>query len=154
MQTFLPYPDFKKSAQALDWRRLGKQRVECKQIVKALRGDSKGWSNHPATTMWRGYEKALALYWLEMCREWKSRGYNDNLGVEAEAMLMELNDQPLVLPWWLGNDNFHSSHRSNLIRKDAVFYGAHGWTENGEQEYRWPKPGKRLELGTTRRKAA
>jgi len=32
MQTFLPYADFKESAQCLDYRRLGKQRVEAKQI--------------------------------------------------------------------------------------------------------------------------
>ena len=34
MQTFLPYPDFVKSAQCLDYRRLGKQRVEAKQILE------------------------------------------------------------------------------------------------------------------------
>lgn len=150
MQTFLPYRDFRKSAQALDWKRLGKQRVECKQIVKALRGGSKGWSNHPATVMWRGYEKALAMYWREMCAEWKFRGYNDNLGVEAEAMLKELEDQPLVMPWWLGNEEFHSSHRSNLLRKDGEFYGKYGWSEGNDQEYRWPRPDGYLQLGTSR----
>lgn len=36
MQTFLPYPDFIRSAQCLDNRRLGKQRVECLQILKTL----------------------------------------------------------------------------------------------------------------------
>lgn len=36
MQTFLPFPDFKQSAQCLDNKRLGKQRVECLQILKAL----------------------------------------------------------------------------------------------------------------------
>lgn len=36
MQTFLPYPDFKKSAQCLDYQRLGKQRLECKQILQTL----------------------------------------------------------------------------------------------------------------------
>ena len=33
MQTFLPYPDMIKSAKALDYKRLGKQRVEAKQII-------------------------------------------------------------------------------------------------------------------------
>ena len=36
MQTFLPYPDFARSAQALDMRRLGKQRVEVLQILGTL----------------------------------------------------------------------------------------------------------------------
>ena len=42
MQTFLPYPDFTQSAKTLDYRRLGKQRVEAWQILNALRGVSKG----------------------------------------------------------------------------------------------------------------
>lgn len=40
MQTFLPYPDFKKSLQALDYRRLGKQRVEAYQIIRFLKATS------------------------------------------------------------------------------------------------------------------
>lgn len=36
MQTFLPYPDFKKSASVLDNKRLGKQRLECLQILRTL----------------------------------------------------------------------------------------------------------------------
>ncbi|OGP68101.1 MAG: hypothetical protein A2W27_01685 [Deltaproteobacteria bacterium RBG_16_44_11] len=40
MQTFLPYPDFKKSLQALDYRRLGKQRVKAYQIIRILKAAS------------------------------------------------------------------------------------------------------------------
>jgi hypothetical protein len=36
MQTFLPYADFAECARVLDDKRLGKQRVECLQILKAL----------------------------------------------------------------------------------------------------------------------
>ena len=59
MQTFLPYKDFTKSAKALDNKRLGKQRVEVKQILNALDGKSKGWTNHPATNMWRDMKQPL-----------------------------------------------------------------------------------------------
>ena len=38
MQTFLPYPSFEESAKVLDWRRLGKQRVEGMQIINAISG--------------------------------------------------------------------------------------------------------------------
>ena len=38
MQTFLPYKSFTKSAQVLDYKRLGKQRVEAMQIFNALTG--------------------------------------------------------------------------------------------------------------------
>ena len=36
MQTFLPYPDFAKSARSLDYHRLGNQRGHCLQILTAL----------------------------------------------------------------------------------------------------------------------
>ena len=36
MQTFLPYPNFADSLDCLDYRRLGKQRVEAFQIINAL----------------------------------------------------------------------------------------------------------------------
>lgn len=41
MQTFLPYADFSMSAKCLDYRRLGKQRVEAMQILNAIRGEKK-----------------------------------------------------------------------------------------------------------------
>lgn len=54
MQTFLPYPSFRESAKCLDNKRLGKQRVECIQIIKAINNPKYGWQNHPAVKMWRG----------------------------------------------------------------------------------------------------
>jgi hypothetical protein len=74
MQTFLPYPDFKKSLQALDYRRLGKQRVEAYQIIRAIKYGS-GWQHHPAVTMWRGHINALKRYYNLSLDEWIGRGY-------------------------------------------------------------------------------
>lgn len=59
MQTFLPYSSFSKSASVLDNKRLGKQRVECLQILKALSDPAYGWQNHPAVKMWKGYTDRL-----------------------------------------------------------------------------------------------
>lgn len=36
MQTFLPFAEFKETACILDYRRLGKQRVEAKQIIQTI----------------------------------------------------------------------------------------------------------------------
>ncbi len=56
MQTFLPYSSFEKTAKVLDWRRLGKQRVEGMQIINAIGNpDAKGWRNHPISIMWTAY---------------------------------------------------------------------------------------------------
>ncbi|WP_253907481.1 MSMEG_6728 family protein, partial [Arthrobacter sp. 35/47] len=78
MQTFLPYPDFAASAAVLDQARLGKQRVETLQILRALVLPDYGWRNHPATRMWMGYVPALTVYGLAMVSEWVSRGHADS----------------------------------------------------------------------------
>jgi hypothetical protein len=130
MQTFLPYPNFRQSMSVLDYRRLGKQRVEAYQILRALEGKSKGWTNHPATRMWRGYEPALVHYMQCAIDEWTARGYNNTMAVTTVG--------PLILPPWVGDDRIHSSHRSNLIRKDPVHYGSFGWSEDSSIPYYWP----------------
>lgn len=120
VNTFLPYPDFAETAKALDYRRLGKQRVEAWQILSALIGTSQGWSNHPATKMWRGHEKALCDYGIAICLEWISRGYRDTMLVRFVEVRATLPDTGL--PEWLGDDAFHQSHQSNLLRKDSTYY--------------------------------
>jgi len=71
VQTFLPYDDFVASAAVLDDRRLGQQRVETYQILRALTWTSYGWKNHPAVTMWRGFTPALVRYGLDVCDAWE-----------------------------------------------------------------------------------
>ena len=119
MQTFLPYADFHKSAQVLDYRRLGKQRVEALQILNAIRGQSKGWRNHPCSIMWSKHEQALIQYAIVICEEWILRGYKDSLLPRFQAEVQIANPE---MPAWLGFEKFHLSHQSNLVRKDAVFY--------------------------------
>lgn len=48
------------------------------------------------------------------------------------------NPTNVVLPPWFGNAALHASHRSNLLRKDATFYGQYGWTEKDDLPYVWP----------------
>lgn len=132
MQTFLPYPSFSASAAALDWRRLGKQRVEAWQILRALDG-GKGWANHPATRMWAGHRAALCAYGVAICEEWRRRGYRDSM-LERFAC-----SEPADPPAWVGNPEFHAAHRSNLLRKDPVHYGKMGWAERSDIPYLWPQ---------------
>lgn len=132
MQTFLPFSCFQKSLDALDYRRLGKQRVETKQLLLALDGATKGWVNHPAAKMWRGYETALAQYGLISCQIWRARGYKDSL-LEFFASRLTQAGQ---MPPWLGDEKLHASHRSNLRRKDAVFYSQ--FSEPADMPYQWP----------------
>lgn len=135
MQTFLPLPSFSESAQCLDRQRLGKQRVEVLQLLRALHGETKGWANHPAARMWRGYEKALAEYGVACCREWRSRGYQDTC---EQKILVYLTGESRLPPWF-GDASFHASHRSNLLRKNFEHYhGRYSWEEPVDLPYVWP----------------
>ena len=79
MQTFLPYPSFADSARILDRARLGKQRVEALQLLRAVTIPTYGWRNHPAAKMWRGFVPALTRYGLEMTDAWIERGHADTV---------------------------------------------------------------------------
>jgi hypothetical protein len=127
MQTFLPYPDFKESLQVLDYKRLGKQRVETHQVLNVLlkRVQPKmkkdgtfyyGWENHVVTRMWRGHEEALKLYLNISIEEWIGRGYNNTMQFE------EVDESKLILPDWFGREDIHRSHRFKLAWKDWAWY--------------------------------
>lgn len=119
MQTFLPYADFVKTAKCLDYRRLGKQRVEAYQIIRILTGQqkTKGFINHPIVKMWRGYEIALMKYFNVISCEWISRGYKHTMGIYD---IHNVTDK--FMPYWFGNEQFHRAHQSNLIRKFPEHY--------------------------------
>ena len=159
MQTFLPYANIWASARCLDNKRLGKQRVECKQILLTLGvdvGEHRGnpasrWRNHPAVQMWRGHELSLAEYAEIMCVVWRQRGFKDTLRDQFRDAIERIlayeqyawqkwgsEWRPSSQPNWLGYDRLHASHRSNLLRKDAAHYGQFGWTEPADLAYWWP----------------
>jgi len=134
MQTFLPYPNFLESAKCLDYKRLGKQRVEAMQLLNGLLDKTKnGWRNHPCSRMWAGYRDALGFYMNCMIKEWIFRGYNNTM------KLYELSQyQDIKYPHWLGYNILHSSHRSNLLRKDPAYYSKFDWLEPDNLPYFWP----------------
>lgn len=183
MQTFLPYKDFKKSAQALDRQRLGKQRVETMQLMTALTGIKVNpdtdklmwagkrkrndpyqdpahmdqynrdpiqrqvpWANHPAARMWRGYEEALMEYQEAICNEWVARGYSDTCLQKTRRIFTKAAQLGIITraergqsiyPPWLGMKEFHTAHKSNLTRKDPVYYSLQ-WSVAPNLEYWWP----------------
>ena len=129
MQTFLPYKNFSKTAKILDYRRLGKQRVEAKQILNVL--DKGGaWENHPAVLMWSGFEDCLRIYFNIISSEWEKRGYKHNMGY--------FKNVNYKWPDWIGNDDFHCSHRSNLLRKNPEHYRKYWPVLRDDLEYIWP----------------
>lgn len=122
VNTFLPLPTYQAVARTLDVKRLGKQRVEALQILRANLGLTKGWRNHPAAVMWRGHEGSLAVYTLMMCARWVALGYKDNVHDQVKELMRDLPPESFTEPWWIGNEEFHKSHQSNLKRKDPTHY--------------------------------
>ena len=148
MQTFTPYADFDASVQALDQKRLGKQRVEVIQIVRALTVPGYAWSSHPAVLMWRGYEEALGRYGLAACQAWVARGFGDSCAQTITADLSAAGVSPIrsyadlqaagALPGWLFDPAVQRSHQSALVRKDPEFYGPRFPGVGPDLDYVWP----------------
>ena len=147
MQTFAPEGrNLVLGFKHLDYRRLGKQRVEAWQILNSLRFidnygnllQTKAWVNHPATKMWDGYICALSFYGILCCEEWLERGYNDSLlkrfnEVYDSYIEYEDPEPPIFL------DYIMESHRSNLIRKYPEYYSQLWPNLSDDIPYYWPQ---------------
>jgi hypothetical protein len=148
VQTFLPYSDFERTARALDAKRLGKQRVETIQVVRGLTRVGYGWRHHPAVLMWRGCEEALGRYGLTMVDVWQELGFADTCADTIRADLAEVGIGEIrsqaqlaaagALPAWLGDDSFHRSHQSALVRKDPDHYRPLFPDVADDLDYVWP----------------
>jgi hypothetical protein len=130
MQTFLPYKDFTKSAQALDNKRLNKQVLEGYQILKVLNNPDPraGWRNHPAVKMWRGHEHGLWDYIMAMVGVANERGIKTDKNMENLLALRNTTQQywGSGKPEWFDNDivmaKVTTTHKANLYRKDSYYY--------------------------------
>lgn len=143
MQTFLTHTNYVDTARALDTKRLGKQRVEAYQILKALAGEydqTGAWVNHPATRMWRGYRYELALYGLTISIEFFERGYDgmNMVDIFTNQMVMLDSENRESYPWWITNPDFLLSHQSNLVRKLPDYYSAQFPDVPSDVPYLWP----------------
>lgn len=165
MQTFLPYADLKKSAEALqtDVKRLGKQRVETLQLILSISatrtengksGLSRGWQFHPASRMWAmdgpngeksPYLLGLLKYQEEVCKVWTAKGYKDTCWEKSRACfsdeeLERYERGDFEMPPWFGDPEVHKSHRSRLVQKAPEIYGELFDDADLEMDYIWPGP--------------
>lgn len=161
MQTFLPLAthDFASIAETLDNRRLNKQALEGWQILMTLveldpqgnHRNPKGWVNHPAVKMWRGYEAALFDYIIAMTEEWVARGFKTTIGIKAHATYTQALALGRIgeykLPEWATNveqyEAITATHRQALLVKEYVWYKQFNWPEDtglepSQYNYIWP----------------
>lgn len=125
----------------LDNKRLGKQRLEAKQIINILEKIDNGedvlkigFASHPATKMWIGYTDALKIYYNLCVTAWINRGFKNTMP------LYQINHN-VNYPKFLSFLPLINSHKAALIRKDPIFY-KHLKTEDIEPYmklgYLWP----------------
>lgn len=127
MNTFVTHYDHRVTFARMDSRRLGKQRVECLQIIRyAIGADPDfAWASHPAVRMWARHTHELLRYAIEASTEWISRGYADNLRQRFHQILHWYSVQATTDrrgPEWLADPRQHVAHCSNLVRKDPKYY--------------------------------
>lgn len=126
----------------LDYQRLGKQRVEAKQVIDILEYydehgvmPDQGWTDHKVTKMWKGHTKALKCYFNEVVKYWIKRGYKNNYelyeNVECEIIRCHFDGKKAIFekqankdtfPLWFSFPPFHFSHRAALYMKDSSYY--------------------------------
>jgi hypothetical protein len=125
----------------LDRKRLNKQKVEANQILKASLGLTKGWVNHPAVLMWKGYSNALKYYFNEITKACIRRGFKNNMplyefteeqlnNIEYQSIqdylqngISVLKDlDKIIFPWWFQWKPLIYSHQASLLRKFPEYY--------------------------------
>ena len=114
MQVFLPYPSFQQSVACLDKKRLGNQ--IWRECKTLLNG---GWPNHPGNFIYKEDQWLITMW--QPCALWLK-----------------------YKPPFIGNSNFHLSHRLNLLWKDPEWYSQF-FDEpipTSKPDYYWPSPQK------------
>lgn len=130
MQVFIPYADPFRTAAILDYRRLNKQVIECRQILKAIRGESKAWANHPVVKMYKDNTEWLEHYMH--CMESYHAG-----ALEEAKRHSELADA--CRPEWMTQE-LCDHHKKRLWKKDCLHYirfTDHKDLYPGESEENW-----------------
>jgi len=100
------------TASVLDRRRLNKQIVECNQIVKAIKGESTAWKNHPVVKMYSSHLDYLKHY--ASCLS----NYRDG---NSETAKNESRKAELVRPSFV-NSTLTDNMKRRLFTKDEWFY--------------------------------
>ena len=110
------------TAKCLDARRLNKQIIECKQILKAINGESKAWVNHPATLQYKNN-----ICWLQ-CYMWCLEGYRDGK-IDIASFYDEVSKKHT--PKW-HTDRYLTQMKRRLYTKNNNYYFQ--WKELGESD--------------------
>ena len=124
MQIFIIGSPFE-TAQALDKRRLNKQIIECRQIMKAINGESEAWANHPCVKMYR--EHVLWLKYYDWCLRNYQIGFHD-LAQKVSAVSERRRPS-------FHTQEYFDQMKRRLYTKDNNHYKQ--WEHLGESDINW-----------------
>lgn len=118
MQVFLPYNSLPEVAECLsrDRRRYNKQIIECRQIIAAIKGESKAWSNHPIVWQYRDYVYFLINYMNYMEAFEAGFGFADDL----------------IAPPFAYDQEYLNSHKRRLYQKNPEAFAEFAEYDNGD----------------------
>lgn len=127
MITLFPYSDIELSFRCLCSKRAFTQVTHAAYLLNIMRDPSTNaaWQAHPAVKMWQGNKDFLAYY--------------KNVGMaycitRLKIKFVTIHYEPLIVhgrlktPSWLGDSEFHMSHRAQL-KRDAIADMRHGNSE-------------------------
>lgn len=125
MQVFTPYPEPFKTADCLDGRRLNKQIIECKQILAAIKGESKAWKNHPVVKQYKNHIQYLHAYMMCLI---SFKGDCLDAAIYYSRYAMRYRPEFLTT-------EFCNQHKRRLYTKDNEFYWM--FYKYGESNENW-----------------
>lgn len=120
MQVFVPYSNILQVVKemACDKRRYNKQIVECNQILRAIKGETEAWKNHPICHQYKNY-----IEWLEFYRDLFIIYRESNYELKSEKMNnLLLSVKNIKLPPFLLNQDYLDSHKRRLYQKSPELY--------------------------------
>lgn len=124
VNTFVTSSSVTECAQNLDYRRLGKQRLEAWEMINILEGKktaSNGYASHPAVAMWKGHVTGLKIYFNAVVDEWVARGYNNTMS-KYVIDSKDTKHADELMPWWFSCPVFHLAHKCALLLKEPKHY--------------------------------
>lgn len=114
------------TAMALDKARLRKQCIENRQILAAIRGESKAWFHHPVVLM---YSEPNSVRWLQMYADILEGYLDGSTGlIEADREAREITPK-------FHTPEFIKQMKSRLYSKDKEKYER--YAEYGESDSNW-----------------
>ena len=128
------------TAKCLDARRLNKQIIECKQIIKAINGETKAWANHPAVKMYKDHQEWLKLY-MGCLNAYRLNNINaaEHLSNYADTMRPQFHTQKyfdqMKRRLYTKNNNYYSQWKY-LGESDVNMYHVDGewlYYQNGKK---------------------